>query len=287
MTPRARLALIVGSVVAAGTLAALAGSGPATTGPVTSAPGVRVEFVDLAHSAFPSNPGPHAAVLIPDALPTFGPIRVWVYYHGHTNCVRNVVADNNGPCGSAGVRNSSHLAAQLSRSGSGAVVIVPAVRIGQPTGDAGNLSRSGEFAAMVTESLAKVGLADRAVSRVDIMGHSGGYVGMASALARGGADIRGVVLLDALYGNVSTFSSWLANHANAVSTGSDGYRFASITTGGSTLTNTQAVDRATRSLLGGKVADSLDLAKPVIFTRTSMSHTDTSRRLPEMFWRYW
>jgi pimeloyl-ACP methyl ester carboxylesterase len=132
-----------------------------------------------------------------------------------------------------------------------------------------------------------VGLGGRAVGRVDIMGHSGGYVGMASALARGGADIRGVVLLDALYGDVGTFSGWLTRHAGSVGVGPDGYRLASITTGGGTLTNTQTVDRATRSLLGGKVADSLDLAKPVIFTRTSMSHTDTSRRLPEMFWRYW
>lgn len=267
---------------------ALPGPGLAPPG----AAGVRVALLELTHAAFPENRPPHAAVLIPEALGPTDPLRVWVYVHGHTNCVENVVRDTNGRCVGGRVtatRNSSHLASQLARSGSKAVVVVPAIKIAEPTGAPGLLARPGRLAALVTEALGKVGLGGRPITRTDLMGHSGGYYAMGRTIANGNdaLNIRGAVLLDALYGETATFTRWLNAHARDVGMGPEGYRLASITTGGDTATQTAALVAATRANLAGKLTDQLDLRFPVIAARTRLSHTDCSRVLPEQFWRSW
>ncbi len=52
---------------------------------------------------------------------------------------------------------------------------------------------------------------------VIIVAYSGGYATAASCIRRGGAGdrVRGIVLLDALYGEVDTFATWISTREKA------------------------------------------------------------------------
>ena len=52
---------------------------------------------------------------------------------------------------------------------------------------------------------------------VVIVAYSGGYMTAASCIKHGGADerVRGVVLLDALYGDIDTFAGWISSRQKA------------------------------------------------------------------------
>ena len=107
---------------------------------------------------------------------------------------------------------------QLAESGLNAVLVAPQMAVDAADSSAGNFWRPGVFAQFVDEAESK--LADlypgssRAAFRrmpVVIVAYSGGYMPAAYSLAVGGAGgrIRGVVLLDALYGEQDKFANWV------------------------------------------------------------------------------
>src|SRR4030095_6693801 len=85
---------------------------------------------------------------------------------------------------------------------------------------AGNFWKPGHFAAYVDEAAERLMrlYGDRAAGRtfnqapVVIVAYSGGYLSAAYALDRGGAAhrIKGVILMDALYGDEDKFAAWAA-----------------------------------------------------------------------------
>jgi hypothetical protein len=108
---------------------------------------------------------------------------------------------------------------QLADSGLNGVLIAPQMAVDAADSSAGRFWQPGALAAFLDEAEGKLaGLypdAPRGAFRrmpVILVAYSGGYLPTAFALARGGATerVRGVVLLDALYGEEDKFADWIA-----------------------------------------------------------------------------
>jgi hypothetical protein len=109
---------------------------------------------------------------------------------------------------------------QVAESGQNIALIAPQLALDAGDSSAGNFWRPGHFAAYVDEAAERIMrlYGDRAIGRrlnlagVVIVAYSGGYLSAAYALDRGGANhrIKGVILLDALYGDEDKFAAWIA-----------------------------------------------------------------------------
>ena len=106
---------------------------------------------------------------------------------------------------------------QLSNSGLNAVLVAPQLAVDAQDSSAGRFWAPGGFAAFMHEADTKLGElypnARGAFRRMPIVvvAYSGGYLPAVYSLAVGGEDsrIRGVVLLDALYGERDKFVGWV------------------------------------------------------------------------------
>jgi hypothetical protein len=111
---------------------------------------------------------------------------------------------------------------QVSLAGVNAVLVAPQLAFDAADSSAGKLWEPGGCRRLLAEAATHLGnligspRAERAFANlpVAIIGYSGGYLPAAACLENGrvGARIRGVALLDALYGQMGAFTSWLANH---------------------------------------------------------------------------
>jgi len=109
---------------------------------------------------------------------------------------------------------------QVAESGQNIALIAPQLALDAGDSSAGNFWRPGHFAAYVDEAAERIMrlYGDRAIGRrlnlagVVIVAYSGGYLATAYALDRGGANhrVKGVILLDALYGDEDKFAAWIA-----------------------------------------------------------------------------
>jgi len=109
---------------------------------------------------------------------------------------------------------------QLADSGLNAALVAPQLAVDASDSSAGNFWRPGHFANFIDEASERLmhllgnPNAGYAFNRapVVIVAYSGGYVATAYALDRGGAGhrIRGVILMDALYGDEDKFANWIA-----------------------------------------------------------------------------
>lgn len=109
---------------------------------------------------------------------------------------------------------------QIAESGQNVALVAPQLAYDAPDSSAGNFWKPGHFAAYldeVAERLMRLH-GDRRVgahfnaSGVVIVSYSGGYVAAAYALAHGGAvhRVKGVILMDSLYGDEEKFAAWAA-----------------------------------------------------------------------------
>ena len=111
---------------------------------------------------------------------------------------------------------------QVAESGVNAALVAPQLAFDAGDSSAGNFWKPGHFAAYVDEAAERLMrlYGDRAAGRtfnlapVVIVAYSGGYLSAAYMLDRGGANhrIKGVMLMDALYGDEDKFAAWLAGH---------------------------------------------------------------------------
>jgi hypothetical protein len=109
---------------------------------------------------------------------------------------------------------------QLAESGQNVALVAPQLAVDAADSSAGNFWKPGHFAAYIDEAAERLMrlYGDRRVgshfnqAQVVIVAYSGGYLSAAYALERGGADhrIKGVILMDALYGDEDKFASWAA-----------------------------------------------------------------------------
>ena len=115
--------------------------------------------------------------------------------------------------------------AQLSASGVNAALVAPQLALNAADSSAGKFWEPGAFARFLGEAaqhLAKLHGDRRSVRSfasmpVVIVAYSGGYVATAWSVHHGGLGNRlhGVVLFDALYGEVGTFADWIARQQSA------------------------------------------------------------------------
>ncbi|WP_158815327.1 alpha/beta hydrolase [Methylocapsa sp. S129] len=112
---------------------------------------------------------------------------------------------------------------QLADSGLNGVMIAPQMAVDAMDSSAGRFWKPGALAEFLDEAEVKLAALYPGASRstfsrmpVILVAYSGGYLPAAFALAQGGASerVRGVVLLDALYGEEDKFADWIEREHN-------------------------------------------------------------------------
>jgi hypothetical protein len=144
---------------------------------------------------------------IPKGFDVRRPGLVVVYFHGHGAKLEQ------------DVWRRQQIPAQISSSAANAVLIAPQFAVDAADSSAGKLWEPGGFDRFLREAageLARLHGDPRSAIAfanmpVVIVAYSGGYLPAAWCVQRGGIGkrLRGVVLLDALYGELDTFASWI------------------------------------------------------------------------------
>ncbi len=145
---------------------------------------------------------------IPKSFDASRPAVMVVFFHGHrATLTRDVL-------------NRQQVAAQISASGVNAVLVAPQFAVAASDSSPGHLGEPGGFKRFLDESARQLARLHGAASTANtfaampvvVVAYSGGYLASAWSLHHGGAKdrVRGVVLLDALYGDLDKFAAWMA-----------------------------------------------------------------------------
>ena len=131
-----------------------------------------------------------------------------VFFHGNSATLARDVVDR------------QQVVRQLSDSALNGVLVAPQLAVDAPDSSAGNFWRPGAFAQFLDEAAAKLAALYPGAPRgafhrmpVYVVAYSGGYLPAAYSLDLGGAGgrVRGVILLDALYGEAEKWERWVEN----------------------------------------------------------------------------
>jgi hypothetical protein len=148
-------------------------------------------------------------VHLPSGFDINRPAVMVVYFHGHgAELTRDVLERQNVP-------------EQITQSGVNAVLVAPQFAVDAADSSAGRFWQPGGFGRFVNEAskkLAKLYGTPANAKKfskmpVIIVAYSGGYLPAAWSIRNGdlGRRLRGLVLLDALYGEIGNFASWIKN----------------------------------------------------------------------------
>ncbi|MDX3968059.1 MAG: alpha/beta hydrolase [Bradyrhizobium sp.] len=149
-------------------------------------------------------------VHVPEHFDVHKPGVIVVFFHG------------NGATLERDVRDRQLVPKQISDSGANAVLLAPQMAVDAADSSAGKFWQPGGFKRFMAESadhLARL-TGDPNSARafanmpIVIVGYSGGFLPTAWSLDVGGISdrVRGVVLLDAIYGELDKFASWIESH---------------------------------------------------------------------------
>ena len=146
---------------------------------------------------------------IPENFDIRKPGVIVVFFHG------------NGATLERDVRDRQKVPQQISDSGANAVLLAPQLAVDAANSSAGKFWRPGglkRFVAEAADHLATLYGDPRAANAfgnlpIVIVGYSGGFLPTAWSLDVGGLNsrVRGVFLLDAVYGELDKFASWIEN----------------------------------------------------------------------------
>jgi hypothetical protein len=149
-------------------------------------------------------------VHIPENFDVRKPGVIVVFFHG------------NGATLERDVRDRQLLPRQITESGVNAVLLAPQLAVDAADSSAGKFWQEGGFKRFMAESAEHLGRlygepgTARAFAKMPIViiGYSGGFLPTAYSLDVGGTAgrVRGVVLLDAIYGELDKFASWIENN---------------------------------------------------------------------------
>ncbi|WP_394569551.1 alpha/beta hydrolase [Bradyrhizobium sp. 31Argb] len=147
---------------------------------------------------------------VPENFDVGKPGVIVVFFHG------------NGATLERDVRDRQLVPQQISDSGVNAVLLAPQMAVDAADSSAGKFWQPGGFKRFLDESTSHLArlygdpksAAAFANMPVVIVGYSGGFLPTAWSLDVGGATgrVRGVVLLDAVYGELDKFASWIENN---------------------------------------------------------------------------
>jgi hypothetical protein len=180
----------------------------------------RVVQYRLRNGTRPPDDRPNAWVYVPRAFDPAAPLRVTILFRGFKNCIRSYVSAEGKRCRPGGrIRTGYDVPAQVERSGTRAIMVVPELAYDEPSSDPGRLGEPLALRAflreLVEEALRPVIGARRYedVDRVALVASSGGYQALLPALAHGGVEaVRDVYLLDAMYVEAQALDAFLAAH---------------------------------------------------------------------------
>jgi hypothetical protein len=147
---------------------------------------------------------------IPESFELRKPGVIVVFFHG------------NGATLERDVRDRQLVPQQISESGVNAVLLAPQMAVDAADSSAGKFWQPGGFKRFMAESadnLARL-YGDPSAAKtfanmpIVIVGYSGGFLPAAWSLDVGGISdrVRGVILLDAVYGQLDKFASWIDTH---------------------------------------------------------------------------
>jgi hypothetical protein len=150
---------------------------------------------------------------IPKSFDITRPGLIVLFFHGH----RATLARD--------VLQRQRVAEQVTRSGANAVLVAPQLAHDAADSSPGKLWQPGGCKRLLDEAASQLGNlygggeAARTFARMPVVmiGYSGGFLPVATCLQNGkiGARLRGVVLLDGLYGQLGTFEQWLTHNRSA------------------------------------------------------------------------
>jgi hypothetical protein len=198
-------------------------------------------------------------VHIPENFDTQKPGVIVVFFHG------------NGATLERDVRDRQLVPQQISDSGVNAVLLAPQMAVDAADSSAGKFWQPGGFKRFMDESVGNLArlYGDPASAKafakmpIVIVGYSGGFLPTAWSLEVGGVSdrVRGVILLDAIYGELDKFAKWIETHRNGF--------FVSSYTQGTASRNRELM----RMLREKGIASSEDMGRPlrpgsVFFTET-------------------
>ena len=196
---------------------------------------------------------------IPENFDAQKPGVIVVFFHG------------NGATLERDVRDRQLVPQQISDSGVNAVLLAPQMAVDAADSSAGKFWQPGGFKRFMDESIANLArlYGDPASAKafekmpIVIVGYSGGFLPTAWSLDVGGISdrVRGVILLDAIYGEMDKFANWIENHRHGF--------FVSSYTQGTASRNRELM----RMLRDKGIASSEDMSRPlrpgsVFFTET-------------------
>lgn len=144
---------------------------------------------------------------LPQGFDVRKPALIVLFFHG------------NGATLSRDVLDRQQVAAQVAASGLNAALVAPQFAVDAADSSAGRFWQRGVFAKFIDEAGLKLAAlyGDRRASsafkysRVVLVAYSGGYLPAAWALSvgKGSARLQGVILFDALYGQIDKFATWI------------------------------------------------------------------------------
>ncbi len=150
---------------------------------------------------------------IPKGFDLRRPALMVFFLHGHGATLQRDVIDR------------QRVPEQVSELGVNSILVAPQLASDAADSSAGKLWEPGGFKRYLQEAsdeLVKLHGDPRSKQVFDtmpivIVAYSGGYMTAASCIRHGGAGerVRGIVLLDALYGDVETFASWISSRQKA------------------------------------------------------------------------
>src|SRR6201994_4044166 len=196
---------------------------------------------------------------VPEHFDASKPGVIVVFFHG------------NGATLERDVRDRQRVPQQISESGANAVLLAPQLAVDAADSSAGKFWQPGGFKRFMDESVANLAhlYGDPASAKafekmpIVIVGYSGGFLPPPWSPQGGGISdrVRGVILLDAIYGELDKFANWIENHRNGF--------FVSSYTQGTASRNRELM----RMLREKGIASSEDMNRPlrpgsVLFTET-------------------
>jgi len=150
---------------------------------------------------------------IPQGFDIRKPAIMIVFFHGHGAAIDR------------DVRDRQRVAEQIARSGANAVLVAPQMAVKAADSSAGIFWEQGMFAQFLNEASEQLALLHgglgmtRLFDRMPVMlvAYSGGYLATAWCIHHGGANdrLRGVVLLDALYGELDKYERFIETNRKA------------------------------------------------------------------------
>ncbi len=163
----------------------------------------------------------NAWVYVPRSFDPRGkPLRLAVLFHGFHNCLDSYVSAGGRICTPGQPQRTGYdIAAQVEKSGTRALFVVPQLAYDAPSSDPGKLGKMGGMKRFVKELVEEALVSEigphtyEDVERVMLLASSGGYQGLVPALANGQIErVRDVYLLDAFYVDTSALNTFVRAH---------------------------------------------------------------------------